>query len=115
MRYRIDRKHPVVQAVFDEAGSLTSQIKVMLRIIEETIPVQRIWLDTTEGQETPRTGFAGGRLEEVGLILKVMFNNLVNKKGISADQARKQLLHTEPFHSYPDLVDALSCETIDKE
>jgi hypothetical protein len=34
-------------------------IKSMLRVIEETVPVQRIWLDTAENKETPRTGFEG--------------------------------------------------------
>ena len=40
IRYRIDVNHPAVKAVLDDAGSLAPQIKAMLRIIEETIPVQ---------------------------------------------------------------------------
>src|SRR5262249_45933228 len=58
IRYRIDHQHPAVRAVLDDAGDLSVQIKAMLRVIEETVPVQRIWIDTTEGRETPRTGFA---------------------------------------------------------
>lgn len=110
MRYRIDDTHPAVRAVLDEAGGLASQIKVMLRVIEETIPVQRIWLDTTENSETPRTGFAGEAPTEVRAVLQVMFSNLILRKGMSANLAREQLLHTEPFHNYPDLVAALPNE-----
>lgn len=108
MRYRIDQSHPVVRGVLDEAGSLGNQINAMLRVIEETVPVQRIWLDTTENRETPRTGFAGAAPAEVNAVLQVMFRNLVERKALSVDLAVEQLLHTEPFQNYPDLVLALA-------
>ena len=110
MRYRIDLEHPAVKAVLDDAGALTSQIKTMFRIIEETIPVQRIWLDTTEEKETPRTGFAGDPPDEVMAVLDIMFKNMVSKKGWSPSLAKERLLHTEPFQNYPDLVAALPDE-----
>lgn len=108
MRYRIDLGHPAVKAVLDEAGTLAPQIITMLRVLEETIPVQRIWLDTTEGCETPRTGFAAAPPNEVSAVLDVMFRNLVTRKGLSPELAREQLLHTEPFQNYPDLIAALT-------
>jgi len=107
IRYRIDANHPAVKAVLDDAGSLAPQITAMLRIIEETIPVQRIWLDTTESKETPRTGFAGSAPAEVVAVLDIMYRNLTGRKGLSAALAREQLLRTEPFHNYADLVMAL--------
>jgi len=113
MRYRIDLTHPAVRDVLEEAGALAPQIKTMIRILEETLPVQRIWLDTAEGRETPRTAFAGEMLEEVKGVLNIMFRNLVIKKCMSPELAREQLLHTEPFHNFPDLVAALPNENID--
>jgi hypothetical protein len=107
MRYRIDDTHPAVRAVLDDAGPLMPQLRAMLRVLEETVPVQRIWLDTTEGQETPRTGFSGEPSSEVQAVLSVMYRNLVLKKGMSPELAREQLLHTEPFHNYQELVAAL--------
>jgi len=107
MRYHIDHDHPAVRAVLDEAGGLALQIKAMLRVIEETIPIQRIWLDTTEASETPRTSFESTAPAEVSSVLDVMFRNMTVKKGLSASEARERLLHTEPFHNYPDLVAAL--------
>ena len=107
IRYRIDRQHPAVRAVLDDAGNMSGGIKAMLRVIEETVPVQRIWLDTSEGRETPRTGFAGEPSSEVQPVLMVIYRNLVLRKGVSPQLAREQLLHTEPFNSHPDLVEAL--------
>lgn len=107
MRYRIDELHPAVKAVLDDAGDLAPTIRAMLRVVEETLPVQRIWLDTAEAKETPRTGFSGDPPGEVSSVLEVMFRNLVRRKGLSPAYARQQLLQTEPFHNYPDLVAAL--------
>lgn len=107
IRYRIDTDHPAVRAVLDDAGTISPQVRAMLRIIEETIPVQRIWLDTTEARETPRTGFAGEPPAEVAAILSVMYRNMVLRKGLSPTLAREQLLRTEPFNNHPELVAAL--------
>jgi len=107
VRYRIDENHPAVRGVLDGAGPLLPALKAMLRVIEETVPVQRIWLDTAEAQETPRTGFAGEPPAEVATILGAVFRNMVERRGYSPSEARERLLHTEPFHDYPDLVAAL--------
>lgn len=107
VRYRIDTDHPAVRAVLDDAGPLEQQVRAMLRVIEETIPVQRIWLDTTEAKETPRTGFAGEPPAEVVSILDVVYRNMVVRKGLSPENARKRLLDTEPFNNYPELVAGL--------
>ena len=107
VRYRIDADHPAIKSVLEDAGNPLPQIKAMFRIIEETIPVQRIWIDTAENRETPRTDFSGESSVEVIRILEVMYRNLVLRKGVSPEHARKQLLGCEPFHKYPDLVAAL--------
>ena len=107
LRYRIDNDHPAVRAVLEDAGDLEPQVRAMLRVLEETIPVQRIWLDTAEARETPRTGFAGEPPAEVNAILLVMYRNMVLRKGLSPKLARERLLVTEPFNNHPELVAAL--------
>lgn len=107
MRYRIDTSHPAVAAVLDNAGALTPQIRAMIRVVEETVPVQRIWLDTTEGRETPRTGFGGAPPEEIATVANVLFKDLVARQGLTPETARERLLRTEPFHNHPDLVAGL--------
>jgi hypothetical protein len=107
VRYRIDRDHPAVKAVLDDAGAIEAQVMAMLRVLEETIPVQRIWLDTTEARETPRTGFAGQPPKEVSEVLTVMYRNMVLRQGLSPALARERLLSTEPFNNYPELVATL--------
>lgn len=107
IRYRIEEQHPAVAAVLDSAGLQLSLVKAMLRVIEETVPVQRVWLDTAENRETPRTGFAGEPQENVSAVLITLFSDMVGRRGMSAAAAKRALLSTEPFQNYPGLVAAL--------
>ena len=114
MRYRIDETHPAVQSVLEDAGQLRPAIQAMLKVIEATVPVQRIWLDTAENRDTPRTGFAGDPPAEVREVLLVLFRNLVRRKGLTEEAARRQLLNTEPFQDYPELVAGLAGASTDE-
>ena len=104
MRYRIEEKHPAVSAVLDSAGALLPMVKAMLKVIEETVPVQRIWIDTAEQKETPRTGFSGEPPETVVTVLQTLFADMVGRRGMSSESAKRALLFTEPFQNYPELV-----------
>ncbi len=107
MRYRLDTDHPAIRAVLDQAGPLLSEVRAMLRVIEETVPVQRIWIDTAENRDTPKTGFSGEATSEIISVLDVMYRNMVIHKGMSCELAKDRLLRTEPFHEYPELIAAL--------
>jgi len=109
-RYKIDEKHPVISAVLDGAGELLPLVKAMLRVVEETVPVQKIWLDTVENKETPRTGFAGEPPEKIVAVLKTIYADMVGRRGMSPDNAKKMLAVTEPFQNYPGLVASLPDE-----
>lgn len=104
MRYRIEETHPSVAAVLASAGALQPLIKSMLRVIEETVPVQRIWLDTAENKETPITGFEGEPNAAVVEVASVLFDDLIERKGLSIEEACKTMLRTEPFQKYPALI-----------
>jgi hypothetical protein len=107
VRYRIDESHHAVAAVLHQAGEMTPLIRAMLRVIEETVPVQRIWLDTAEAKDAPRTGFTASPSSEVRQVLQVMYRNLVRRRGLSPAEARERLLLSEPFDGYPELVASL--------
>jgi hypothetical protein len=105
--YRIDRDHDLVASVLDRAGLLKPDILALLRLVEETVPVQRVWLDTAEDKETPRTGFAGAADSEVTETLSSIFEALVKFRGLSPAEARDRLGRTPPFDRHLDLISAL--------
>ncbi len=108
IRYRIDEKHPAVAAVLEDAGERLPLIKAMLRVVEETVPVQRIWLDTAENKDTPTTGFSGEPPENVVQVLQVFYADMISRRCMSSELAKKTLLGMEPFQNFPELVAGLS-------
>jgi len=111
IRYRIEQSHPAVAAVLASAGELTPLIKAMLRVIEESVPVQRIWLDTAENKGTPKTGFSGDPPEAIVSVLSALFADMIGRRSMSIEAARRTLMSTEPFQNYPELIDRLGAPT----
>ena len=105
--YRIARDHDLVASILNRAGALKPDILALLRLVEETVPVQRIWLDTAEDKETPRTGFAGAPDDEVMETMSSMFEALVKFRKLNPTEARERLGRTPPFDRYLDLIAAL--------
>jgi hypothetical protein len=110
LQYRIDQDHPAVQMVLEVAGPLREEIQAMLRVIEETVPVQRIWLDTAESKEVARNSFSLASLEEITAVVNTLYRSLVLRKGMAPGLARARLLATEPFNQYPEIVSSLPDE-----
>lgn len=107
IRYRIEPTHPAIAAVLDSAGDLAPLVKAMLRVIEESVPVQRIWLDTAENKDTPKTGFAGEPPEVVVTVLNTFFADMIGRRAMSVETAKRSLLSMEPFQNYPALIAGL--------
>ena len=107
IRYRISEEHPAITAVIEACGDRKDLVRAMLRVIEETVPVQRIWLDTAENKDTPITGFDGEPNAAVLEVASILFNDLVERKGLSIEDAQKSMLRTEPFQKYPSLIERL--------
>lgn len=111
VKYRIDERHPAIAAVLETAGVQLPLVRAMLRVIEETVPVQRIWLDTAEGKETARMGFASEPTSGVVELLNTLFRDLTGRRGLGDEAAKRTLLTMDPFQNYPDLVNALCSGT----
>lgn len=94
-RYLVDRAHPLVQAVLGANSEGTALVDAMLRAIEETVPVQRIWLDAMD-----RGAVAAQMIEvtpESLAILCTFYRHLRVKIGMEPGPARALLARTEPF------------------
>jgi len=112
-RYRISRDHEVIKSLLERAGPLKKDFLAALRIIEETVPVQRIWLDTAEDQETPRNGLADAPKPEILDLMNIAYTNLVEQRRLPPDEAKARLLLTAPFDRFPELVAKLP--VVDRE
>lgn len=107
VRYTINQEHPAVRAVIDNAGDLIPAVKAMLKIVQETVPIQRIWLDTEEHKDTPKNRFSEDPPENLKQVLKDLFFAMTTYQGLSELAAIEQLKQTDPFQDFPDIVDDL--------
>ena len=105
--YRLSREHDLYRSVMDRAGPLARDIEGLLRLVEGTVPVQRIWLDTAEDDEPPTSILDEAPDPALVEMMEAMFDALVNGRGLSAEEARERLARTRPFDKRPDLVAGL--------
>jgi hypothetical protein len=83
-------------------------VKAMLSVIEATVPVQRIWLDTAEHKEPPKNRYEGVPPAEVQEVMVTLFEDMVVRRGMSEESAKRMLIGTDPFQNFPAMVNALS-------
>jgi len=106
--YRINRLHPAIARALEEPSAET--VEEALRIVEETVPVQRIWLDTVENGEAPREAFVDTPDPEVEALARNMLRHLEGKVGLDRETALRRLRSTDPFQNFPLVVDRVAAE-----
>ena len=104
--YRLNRDHPVVVRALHDADP--KAVAELLRVVEETVPVQRIWLDTVEMGEMQKEPFSEEASPEVEELARSMLSHLVSKVGLSHELAIARLRTTEPFQNFPQLIARLA-------
>lgn len=110
-RYRIARDHPAVIRALEAAGRDRAAVEHALRLIEETVPVQRIWLDTVEKGEILGEASAEAPSPELEEVARGLFEHLTTRVGLSPQMAARQLLATDPFHNHPNFIERLVVAT----
>ena len=106
--YRIDRGHPIVRRAREMSKEARPAVDALLRLVEETVPVAAIVMDSRERPDSARPPF-DGRTAEVRTMLRETLEVMVGAGARPLD-ALRTLAATEPFSEHPDLVAALAEE-----
>jgi hypothetical protein len=102
--YRVNRAHPAVTALASGLPNEAAAMENLLRVIEETVPVQRIWLDTVEQGEV-QGAVADEPPPGLEAIAVALYRHLAGPTGLTPALARARLLSTDPFQNYPAAVE----------
>ena len=105
--YKIRRNHVLIREVLQRMGSLRPEVESVLRFLEETVPVQKIWLDVAEQENDHAVAYAGLATEVVLGDMKRVFEMLIDS-GIHPDEAAMQIGAMEPFNRYPEIISQLT-------
>lgn len=98
--YRIERSHPVVAALLSAVPTdRAAELEAALRIIEETVPVEQIWLDVAERPDAPARPFHGSTSLQIRSLIGIAYDALRRNRGATHSGAIKILLDSEEFAS----------------
>lgn len=90
--YHVDRKHPLVERVRAALDSDSrADFEALLTLLEETVPVHRIWIDMSEQPDSPAAPFELTSDDETAGVMRSMFAALTENRGLTADQAITRL------------------------
>jgi hypothetical protein len=100
--YKINRRHPVINALIHGLGD-ERPVEAVLRLIEETVPVPLIVLGHVSGESRLATPFEGVAPADIVTTMKALAKALKDS-GLDSDEVVRRLSFMEPFSDYPQLI-----------
>ena len=104
--YSINREHPIIRNLLHSEAS--GQIKQLLTLLEETIPVPMIISDYSEKAGEMLAPFEGKGINEYDDMIKVLYDMYL-KAGCTSREALENIASTEPYIYSPEKI-VLFCE-----
>jgi hypothetical protein len=104
--YKIDRSHPLIKNLIKECGSLKGDMEAILRALEETVPVEKIWLDMAEKPEKSNEPLGGLSENEILNVVDGLLSVLTGR-GKTPDKAAIDIVCSmDGFSLHEDLIRA---------
>ena len=89
--YQINREYPLFRALRERLPSGSKEeLETLFRLIEETVPVQQIWIDTAEKQDGLKAPFEGENSDSLKKLIKLCHSALV-ANGQNSEDAWEEL------------------------
>ena len=92
--YVINREHPLVKEALDSESTNRKQLNRILRLLEEYVPIQHIWVDMAEGDEMHNRPFETAPDSEIVGMIRAFYAAFINS-GMTHEQAIERLGATE--------------------
>ena len=105
--YRIDRSHVIADYILKHLDDEDRSIENLFRLLEQTVPVEKIWIDTVEQGELPALPLSEETREQRRDFAKKLLNILSKAGGVDEACARQQLKRMSPFDQYPEIIDEI--------
>ncbi len=106
-RFVIRRDHPLLQLVHDGMNNRKDVLEAFLELVERTVPVDRIWIETVENGPPAAPGSDASEYNEIidsacGIVRTMI------AAGLTRDDAVSAVSRMEPFSSIPDITTRLT-------
>ncbi len=105
--YKVNREHPLIETIKNQANDKPDRaIEMLLKVIEETIPVKSIYIREAEEPEAQGKPFEGTKHDDVWSLMKTLFDALTNQ-GKTKEEAKAVIINIDPFNHYPEYLSNL--------
>lgn len=104
--YQINKEHPLIKGFIDGIEDDKTKVRRLFRLIEETLPLTMIIIDESENRDNQNIPFEGKSISDLVSMVINLFQELTNG-GLSKEEAIDEILRTEPFNYYPELMEGL--------
>jgi hypothetical protein len=104
--YRINRDHSAVRMLLEAQAGHKGELATLLRLLEETVPVERIWLDTADDPHNAAIPYDNVDVEELKQDMRRV-RDLLIANGVNQRTATESLKGMVPFDRYPKLITEL--------
>ncbi len=102
--YAVNREHPLVKEALGSDTITPSMLERLLRLVEEYIPIQQVWVDAAEGSETQSQPFEDAQSKEVQKMIQMLYKAYLFQ-GLSHELALDRLHTTEGFGDRYELIE----------
>jgi hypothetical protein len=102
--YVINREHPLIKAAIHSDTVDSTTLLSLLRLIEEYIPIQQIWVDAAEGDETQSQPFQSSQSDEIIKMITMLYR-AYRFSGLPHTDAMELLSSTEAFGERHELIE----------
>lgn len=106
--YAINREHPLVVAFRARHPDAGSSLNVLLKFIEETIPIRAIMIRENEAPDEQAQPFEHTNHDPVKQAVAAMFQAQC-AKGKTPGEARALIASIHPFSLFPEYINSLTC------
>lgn len=111
--YKVNREHPMVSRVLAVPPQHRSDVRALIRLIEETVPTALIAIDSSERPGEHSGPFETSTDREAREVMMTVYQALLSS-GLSKVEARSRLSMMDAFSARPELVASLD-EYLDQE
>ena len=92
--YAVNREHPLIGSALNSPAVTGAELGRILRLVEEYVPVQQIWVDMAEGDESQSQPFETAAESEIAELIRALYAALTTA-GATHDEAMERLVRTE--------------------
>lgn len=104
--YKIDRSHPLIKALKEKAGNFGTEFSNVLRILEESVPVEKIWLDMAEKPDESNEPLGGLSESEIMDMVDGMISAISGPNRNADNSVVDLICRMDGFSLHEDLIRA---------